>query len=261
MGSSSAEMLLQELGVTSAADIDVDAIARCVGVRVKQGTLSGCEARLVGFGNRALVTVRSSVHPRRRRFSIAHELGHWEHHRGRSFECRADDIGEGYASKPLVEREADAYAANLLMPHYLFEPAVLAIRNHSFDTIRSLSDQFETSLLATAIRFIDVNVTPAMLVCHGPKGRKWFRSGGVVPARWFPKHELDAGSTAMDMLYTDSKEMRPRKVGAHTWFDGQEAYRYQVTEQSIKGAKNEALTLLLFSEKEMLAEDTKRARW
>lgn len=53
------------------------------------------------------------------RFSVAHELGHWHHHRRRSAVCLSDDIGNP-AKGPLdPERVADGYAADLLMPRYL----------------------------------------------------------------------------------------------------------------------------------------------
>jgi hypothetical protein len=79
--------------------------------------------------------------PPRRRFTIAHELGHWQLHRGRaggSVLCRAAELSGGRAglvasnssgaatgqrpSKlpplPLPEAEANAFAAAMLMPAF-----------------------------------------------------------------------------------------------------------------------------------------------
>jgi hypothetical protein len=58
--------------------------------------------------------------PGRRRFTISHELGHWCLHRqdGEPVYCRSgavDPQGER-PERPLDEREADAFAAALLMP-------------------------------------------------------------------------------------------------------------------------------------------------
>ena len=83
MTESLAERLLKDLAVERPEEIDVDAIAVCVGARIRYGTLSGCEARIIGTQEKALITVRIDSHPRRKRFSGAHELGHWELHRGR----------------------------------------------------------------------------------------------------------------------------------------------------------------------------------
>ena len=57
--------------------------------------------------------------PGRRRFTLAHELGHWVCQcRGRAVEgmlCRSTDVGGTSAGRPL-EREANVFAAELLMP-------------------------------------------------------------------------------------------------------------------------------------------------
>ena len=60
--------------------------------------------------------------PARRRFTIAHELGHWEMHRGgeHAVFCRAamvePEVAEERAALPLSEEEANAFAAGVLMP-------------------------------------------------------------------------------------------------------------------------------------------------
>jgi hypothetical protein len=63
--------------------------------------------------------------PGRRRFTLAHELGHWicQCLEGRTapIYCRAEEIGPDPAAKAM-EREANVFAAELLMP----EPAVRA---------------------------------------------------------------------------------------------------------------------------------------
>jgi hypothetical protein len=66
----------------------------------------------------------SEVAPRRR-FTLAHELGHWvcQHLEGKSapMYCRAADVQpEPSAADQALEREANVFAAELLMP----EPAI-----------------------------------------------------------------------------------------------------------------------------------------
>jgi Zn-dependent peptidase ImmA (M78 family) len=55
----------------------------------------------------------------RRRFTLAHELGHWvcQHLEGKTapIYCRAEDVGSDPAAKA-DEREANVFAAELLMP-------------------------------------------------------------------------------------------------------------------------------------------------
>jgi hypothetical protein len=65
------------------------------------------------------ILVRSDEPAERRRFTIAHELGHWicQCREGdlRPVYCRAEEIGVDPEAKAL-EREANIFAANLLMP-------------------------------------------------------------------------------------------------------------------------------------------------
>jgi hypothetical protein len=246
-----AEQLLRSLGVTSPEEIDVEAIAWETGATVKNGVLASCEARIVGYGNRAIITVRGDGDWRRRRFSIAHELGHWHFHRGKSSVCRASDIGSpGHGSA--IEHQADRYAADLLMPSYLFRPMASEFTRPSFKAIDALADAFSTSRLATALRFIDLGPWPCLLVCHGPGGRRWFRRGDYVPDRWFPQSDLDPESSAMDVLYSKVDRAGPTLMAADAWFDRRDAERFDLMEETIKGFGDEVLTLLTLTDAKML---------
>ena len=81
----SAEKLLQSLGIREPGDIDLEAIAWHCGAEVRTQSLDGCEARIVGNQNKAIITIAEDKSFERQRFSIGHELGHWEHHRGQAF--------------------------------------------------------------------------------------------------------------------------------------------------------------------------------
>ena len=165
-----AERLLQELGITEPDEIDLDAIAFHVGARVRYRPLEGCEARIIGAGDQAIITVKADSHPRRKRFSIAHELGHWHHHRGQCLVCWAEETRPGGVLSP--ERVADGFAADLLMPAYLFKPLARQHAKLTFKAVNALAEAFKTSQTATAIRLVESDHAPALLVCHGPKGRK-----------------------------------------------------------------------------------------
>jgi hypothetical protein len=232
----------------------LEAIAWDEGVRVQYKDLIGCEARLVGYNNRAIVTIRDVSEPRRKRFSLAHELGHWNYHRGRSFECRVDDWVEGYSSKPIEEKEADKYASELLMPAYMFEPLAKTIKRPTFDGVKELADIFNTSLTATAIRLVNMNVWPLILVSHSQSGRVWFNRSKDVPERWFPQKELDQDSMAFGMLFGNEDRVRYQKATADTWFDNRQAERYEIIEDAIRISNNQVLCLLWLENDEMLVE-------
>lgn len=250
---SHAERLLQELGVTEPGEIDLDAIAYYVNARIKFQRLEGCEARIVGNGDNAIITVNASSSGRRKRFSIAHELGHWHYHRGKCLSCRAEEYRPRERLSP--ERVADGYAADLLMPNYIFRPLARQQKNLTFKEVDVLADAFNASQTATAIRLVETNYFSAVLVCHGPNGRKWFVRAPGVPDKWFPQKLLDAESFAFGVQFGGKpNDPSPRKIGADAWFDRFDAERFEVREQTVRTGPDETLTLLLISDSRMLNE-------
>jgi IrrE N-terminal-like domain len=253
-GQSPAELLLKRLGVTEPCEIDLEAIAWELGVRIKYRPLDACEARILGANGKAIITVNSRSSRRRRRFSVGHELGHWHYDRGRVLICQAGEIGQ--AGRGLgSERAADRFASSLLMPEYLFRPAARAHPKVSFQTVRSIAELFDTSTTATAIRLVEDRYFPAVLICHDLHGRKWFARSPDVPERWFPRGDLAAETFAFGVLFSDQPEDAfPRKIQADAWFEHREAERYEVQEQTIRTAANEILTLVILADEEMLRE-------
>jgi hypothetical protein len=257
---SPAERLLQELGITEPEEIDLEAVAYHVGARVRHHPLDGCEARIIGHGDQAIITVNSRSSYRRNRFSIAHELGHWQHHRGRYLVCRAIEVGHREAMSP--ERVADNYASDLLLPRYLFAPIARQYPKLDFASVKAIADVFKASQTATAIRLVEADHAPALLVCHEPSRRKWFVRSPSVPTRWFPRDTLDAESFAFGVLHGGKPDDAfPRRIGASAWFDRREASRHDVFEQSLRTAEDEVLTLVLIRDEKMLEEDEEKRGW
>ena len=249
-----AEIILKSLGITDPREIDLEAIAWHLGARVRYRPLDRCEARIIGRGGHAVITVNSRSSRRRKRFSISHELGHWHHDRGHLLFCAAEDIGRPDPGALNRERLADRFASNLLMPEYLFRPVAARHRKIDFAAVRAIADAFDTSATATAIRLVDGRYFGGCLICHGLHGRKWCTRSPDVPERWFPRPDLAAESFAFSVLHAGAAEdSYPRKVGADAWFDRWEAERYEVHEQTIRTAYDEILTLVRIDDSAMLA--------
>ncbi len=240
-----AEECIAELGITAPKEIDVEAIAFEAGVEVRYERLQGCEATLVGIGGRAIATIQKGIRPTRQRFSIGHELGHWHHHRGQSFRCRVDDVSVNLAAADRTkEREADHYAAHLLMPGHLFKPRIKEIKTPSLNDLALLAADFDCGLLSAAIRLIDVNTVPAILTSYDDSGLRWFLRTPDVPRRWYLKQELDEDSFAYDLLISGKQETGLRKSGADAWFTNADGGEYEVREHSV-AMGSEVLTLIL----------------
>lgn len=250
------EELLREFGVSHPDQIDLEAIAWTQNARVQYRPLKGCEARIVGAGNRAKISLKPDGNPRRRRFSLAHEIGHWQCHRGQTLVCQADDIETGSMIGKLPERAADRFAAQLLMPEFLIRESLRGYNNR-FDmkTMRALAEDFNMSLTAAAIRLVERNTAPSLLICHTSKGRKWFTRSPKVDHRWFPMTNLDRDSLAFDVLFKSAPDDSfLRSSGADAWFDHPWADDMPIKEQTLRIYDDTILTLLVVEDERMLAD-------
>jgi len=256
--SEKANELIDELGITDPKDLDIEAIAYHARIEVRYKSMVGCEASLIGFKDNAIVTIGDSMPWRRQRFSIAHEIGHWQLHRGETFNCRSDDFEFPIEKKPPKEKVADVFAAELLMPISLFRPLANRIQYHSFESIKTLSEAFDTSLVSTALRVIDMDVAPLILINHTKDGRLWFRVSKMAK-QWFPRPKLQKESVADNILFGGKIDNGHQQISADLWFDKQNASQFEIYEHS-KRYNNGVLTLLTLTSK-MTEDDEPRGRY
>jgi len=248
--------VLKELGITRPHEIDVEAIAQYCGATIVYQQLSGCEARILGNEDRAIITINSTSPMGRKRFSAGHELGHWMRDRGKvGFSCTEQTfISEWGAIN--AERGANEYAADLLMPQEMF---VSESRNMpvTFESVRKLAGIFQTSLTATAIRLVRYGSFPAMLVCLEERKRKWFIRGDDVPEVLWPLESPTSATTAADLLNGNS-DNRPTAIRADGWINHPRSKWYEIIEHSVRVSPTMILSLLWWkNEKQLLdlAED------
>lgn len=243
------EGLLKDLGISKPSEIELDVIAWHCGLQIQYRPLQGCDARVVGLGDKGLLTIDSRQMPVRQRFSIAHELGHWQLHRGQLMMCRAEEIESTKAVARSYEKDADAFAAAILMPSYLIGPAAEQfVRNEPWALVTSLATEFQTSTLATALRIVTLGIWPGWLICHGKAGRQWYFGAPQVTHEAPPRTDLDSRSPSFEMLFGTTEASRPKKLAGDTWFAGRHAERRTVTEHSRRYGPNEILSLVKFEE-------------
>ncbi|WP_342317199.1 ImmA/IrrE family metallo-endopeptidase [Lysobacter sp. FW306-1B-D06B] len=229
------ETLLRQLGITSPTQLDLEVIAWHCGLEIQYRPLRGCDARVVGCGDRGLLTIDSRQLEERQRFSIAHELGHWLLHRGQLMMCRSNEIESPSHSAKGFETDADTFAAALLMPAYLFAPAVERVaRKEPWAQVRLLSEEFRTSTLATALRMVNLDLWPGWLLSYSKTGRNWYRRSVKAALDTVPCAMLDSRSSAFDIAYGASSAAKPRKVSGDVWFDTYASQRVQLLEHARK---------------------------
>jgi Zn-dependent peptidase ImmA (M78 family) len=131
-----------------------------LGLQVLEGSDLGDVSGALYPGVREIV-LNAAEAETRKRFTLAHELGHWVCHcvdRGdRPVFCRHQDVG--LSSDRALEREANVFAAELLMP----EPELRAVFA-SQSGVRELAAEFGVSPLAMQWRlysFALVDAPPA----------------------------------------------------------------------------------------------------
>jgi hypothetical protein len=248
----SPKVLLNELGITEPEDIKVEAIAQYCGATVVCEALTGCEARILGIGDEAIITVRKESRRERQRFSIGHELGHWMRDRGKlAFHCEgADYTREWQEDNP--EKRANRYATDLLLPDFMFTPRAKN-RPITFATVEGLAEEFRTSLTATAIRLVELGSFPAMVVCMSLRGRCWFIRGEDVPACLFPADRPDRNSLAHTLL-AGQRGIGPKTVYADTWIKRRDSHRYKLVEDTRKVSGEMTLTLLWWENERQLLD-------
>lgn len=246
--SSPAEKILRDLGVEDASEIDLEAIAYTQGATVKYRNLSGCDAKIVGFKDKAIITINEGSSEERRRFSLAHELGHWHLHRGRSFICRASDIDNPSKTSFLdPEFVADKFAASLIMPSFLFLPAA---KNHvkaSFEAIVALSIKFQSSLSSAAIRYIEADEYPLILACYEGDRLVWLVKSKQAGEKWWLHRQLDKSTNAYDLVYGKPARKDWVKIEADAWFSNHNAGGFEVKEQSISWVSGKILVLIMLA--------------
>jgi hypothetical protein len=236
------EALLAQLGMRRPNEIDVEVIAQYCGATVTYEPLSGCEARILGLGDQAIITVNSESNEARRRFSAAHELAHWIHDRGKlAAACTAATIRHSWGSDR--EARANQYASDLLMPKSMFMPLVKG-RAITFETVDALRADFNVSMTATAIRLVRYGPWPSMVICSGERGREWFVASSEVERRLWPRKTPGEGSVAFDLLNGRTAIDRPQDVDADEWIDSEDADEYVVREHSRRINDGRVLTLL-----------------
>lgn len=249
----SPQSILEELGIRGPDDIKIEAIAEYCGATILYQPLQGSEARILGYGDRAIITVNSAASLGRRRFSGGHELGHWMCDRRKiAFSCTENILTREW-SDDNPEVRANQFAAELLLPETMFA-ARAKNRDMTFATVRDLAEAFTMSLTATAIRIVEFGSFPAVLVCSDRERRRWFKRGPDVPHVLWPHDRVTPRTGAYDVLHGTALPSGPVDVCADGWFGHRESHRYAIREDTVRVTDKYVLTLLWWKDERQLLE-------
>lgn len=152
-----ATRLLAEHGVTE-APVEVEGLAKALGISVRHERLDNDVSGLLLVENGvAKVAINESHHRNRRRFTLAHEIGHVLLHAegDRVFVDRRFFRNQWSSKGELREEiEANAFAAALLMPRSLIRRHLEADSGITDVDVFRLATKFQVSEQAMTLRLV-----------------------------------------------------------------------------------------------------------
>jgi hypothetical protein len=159
------------------------------------------------------------------RFTFAHELGHYfiDEHRVSLKKGLLKPHTSIYQpnQRDLIEMDADYFASCLLMPDYRFRKPSNRIK-FSLDTILKLSKDFQSSVLATVLKFAEVGTHSIMAVLSENNIVKWYATSHDFP-KWAFKFKVGnpiPATTVAGEFFTKANAMYTgvENVEADDWF-------------------------------------------
>lgn len=230
VGSMKAQQVIDEVGIRKAKDLQyLKEICMERKVFVRESRLDGAEARLVVSGtdgdlSGVIVVSPNNSYETRTRFSIAHELGHFEMHRDvvSTISCTQAALNEWFGKLAHQRREADAneFASELLMPEQ-FIKKYLNVSRPNLDLIESVANDYDCSLIAVARRLIDLTDEACALV--------FFKEGRVsfhLPSKlfkqqyyWIAPGPLSSETYAYESNKNGNGNRSMSMVDAMSWID------------------------------------------
>jgi hypothetical protein len=215
-----ARRIVAEYQLDTPSSIDIEAIAFAHGLLVVYAPLEGAAARLLRKGSRGVVRVSTGIDIEgQKRFCIAHELGHFlVHGKEESLAaCTAKDMLPWQGASGL-EPEANAFAAELLMPEEMFRS--VAPRKPTLSSLESLTESFRTTITATLYRYVELSLAVTALVATHEGKIRWFNTAKDFGYRLrAPGSTLDARTCAASFFSAQPVSKTEADVPAQAWLD------------------------------------------
>jgi Zn-dependent peptidase ImmA (M78 family) len=188
----------------------------------------------------------------RRRFSLAHELGHYHLPAHRQLRQRGASCGEsamraGAADAAHLEWEANDFASELLMPTRLFRSDA-AGRDFSVATARELASDtyFDVSVTAAAWRMTQLSTEPCAIVMSSDGKVHWARRSRTMRIPGLRRgRSIGTGTLASAYFSGGAGEMKPLEVEVDAWLEPRYPVHGRLLESThIIGTTGQVLSML-----------------
>jgi len=236
--------------------VSVEEIAEAVGIEelreVDSENFEGLLVTDAGKTKGAIAYAKSSGRERRR-FTIAHEIGHFlipTH--GANAQCAKADLGvvKSADSRKSKEAEANRFAASLLMPRKLYLAGMRRLGAPETDHILKLASRYEVSKEAAARRFAELSEhVCAVIFSHQGVVRSFSKSDRFPYLTVKPKDRLPPGCASATAKLKAGDMSKWAEADVETWMDrplrGKTLY-----EQYLQQANGYGLTMLTLDDAE-----------
>ncbi len=246
-----AQMLLKELNITQ-VPTPVEDICTRINIRCDHTTEIDSGALIVKGGKlkRPVIAVKvNSEYESRTRFSIAHELGHFyiPSHLDDIYQCSATDLNTfDFINKKdykAAEKEANEFAAELLMPSSYVEKA---IKHHdvSLQVIKKIAEDCDTSLTSTALQVTNLCSDRIAVVFSQAGSVRWFKKTDAF--NLFLDCERLSRESIASQLYQPNSLVSEKggEVPIEAWSNDDCRYEYLLEESLFMPYLNSTLTIL-----------------
>jgi hypothetical protein len=244
-----AEAFVEQWGVDAARDLE--SVAPKLGLLIRDVDADAYEGLLRRIKGRPIGTIalsRAVTDPRRRRFTLAHELGHYvlPSHAESDSPCRPRDIERWDPSLQAREIEANRFAAVALMPQQTI--ADLFQQEPSFGAVDEIVRRRGTSFTASAYRYAQLTGERLAVVWSERGEAKWAKRAAELYRR-VTLGPLDGETLAAQLFRGREIPDDFDRVPATAWF-GEKNMKNGATvlEHSKRLGKYGVITLLWIDE-------------
>ena len=241
-----AQNLLSDLGINQLPTPVVD-ICKSLNIKCLFDADIDAEALIVKGGKRKtpVIAVKANrQYESRARFSVAHELGHFciPDHLDEKYICTDEDLNN-YRSDKTAEREANEFAAELLIPTTW---VVQAIKHQdvTLQAIKTIAGECETSLTSTALQVASHCPDRIAVVYSQNDSVIWFKKAKSFDL--YPNTGKLSRLSIAALYFQPNPLILEKKatVPLHAWTYDDRRYEYLVEESLFMPYLNAVLTIL-----------------
>ncbi|MEZ5199294.1 MAG: ImmA/IrrE family metallo-endopeptidase [Bacteroidales bacterium] len=169
-----AQEILDQFYVEEIEDIDLIEIASYYDIIVQDVTMKNADGRIVFGKEKAIISINENIsYSPRKRFTLAHELGHYFLHREDIHIHNDNFLTLDTFKAGSQETEANLFASELLMPQKFFIP-ITKSEPFSPDLLRRMSTHFNSSLTSVVFKYQQFGNHPIFIFfCRNNKVEYW----------------------------------------------------------------------------------------